>query len=211
MRSARRLTVSLVLVLAAPLFPDDSPVDDPLQDARRAIARLDLEAARTALAAALGGRFAVELLNNREGRAEVLQVFERTFAVTVALQVISSVVAGIAVVTVLGALVRERRRELAVVRVLGGSRGQLFLLVLGQALLLGLAGAFGGLVVGIVVGWVLVAVVNLQSFGWTLDFVVPGSLLPTALVVLPACVLAGLFPALLALRSSPRESLYANG
>ena len=42
------------------------------------------------------------------------------------LRLISSVVAGIAVVAVLTALIHERRRELAVVRVLGGSRRQLF-------------------------------------------------------------------------------------
>ena len=46
---------------------------------------VDVEAARTRFMDALGGRFAVETLNNREVRSEVLQVFERTFAVTVAL------------------------------------------------------------------------------------------------------------------------------
>jgi len=171
----------------------------------------DVEAARTALAAALGGRFAVELLNNREVRAEVLQVFERTFAVTVALQLIAAVVAGIAVVCVLTALVQERRRELAVVRVLGGSRRQVASLVLGEALLLGLTGALGGLAVGLAMGWVLVAVVNVQSFGWTLDYTIPASLWVTILAIVPACLLAGLFPALLSLRAAPVESLRATG
>ena len=156
---------------------------------------------------ALEGRFAVEVLNNREVRGEVLAVFERTFAVTVALQLISSIVAGIAVVTVLTALIHERRRELAVVRVLGGSRRQLFGLVIGEALLLGLAGTLGGLLVGLVVGYVLVAVVNVQSFGWSLQFVTPASLYWTVLAVLPACLIAGLFPAFLSLRTAPRDAL----
>ncbi|MDG2144025.1 MAG: ABC transporter permease, partial [Planctomycetota bacterium] len=116
----------------------------------------------------------------------------------------------IAVVAVLTALIHERRRDLAIVRVLGGSSRQLFSLVLFEAFLLGLAGTVGGLVVGLVVGYVLVTVVNLQSFGWTLEFITPASLYLTILAVLPACLLAGIFPAILALRHAPRESLDAS-
>ena len=154
-----------------------------------------------------GDTFAVEILNNREVRAEVLAVFDRTFQITVALQLIASAVAALAVVLVLGALVRERVRELAVVRVLGGSPAQLGGLVVSQALLLGLAGGLGGLAVGLVVGYVLVAVVNVQSFGWTLRFAPPPAVLWTALAVLPACVLAGLLPAWLSWRARPQEVL----
>ena len=115
------------------------------------------------------------------------------------------------VVAVLTALIHERRRELAVVRVLGGSRRQQMGLVLHEALLLGLAGTLGGLLVGVAVGYVLVTVVNLQSFGWTLDFVVPSSLWLTFLAVVPACLVAGLFPALLSMRTAPVESLRVSG
>jgi putative ABC transport system permease protein len=167
----------------------------------------DVELARMRLAGTLADRWSLELLDNREIRAEVLAVFDRTFAITVALQTIASAVAALAVVLVLGALVRERLRELAVVRVLGGSRPQLVLQVVGQALFLGLAGGLGGLGVGLVVGWVLVAVVNVQSFGWTLRFVPPVSVAWTALAVLPACVLAGLIPAWLSWRAHPQEVL----
>ncbi len=169
---------------------------------------VDVGAARARLASALDGRFAVEVLLNREIRGEVLEVFERTFAVTIALQLLAAAVAGIAVITVLGALVRERRGELAVVRVLGGSSLQVVAVVLGQALLLGTAGALGGLVVGLGMGYVLVVVVNVQSFGWTLQFVPPwGSLAATVGLVLPACILAGLVPAWSALRRTPLEEL----
>lgn len=169
----------------------------------------DARTEQARMRAALGATFAIDVLDNREVRAEVMDVFERTFGVTVALQVISSVVAGIAVVAVLSALILERRRDLALVRVLGGSRRQLFGLVLGEALLLGVAGALGGLAVGFVVGWVLVAIVNVQSFGWTLQFVLPPSVFVTVAAVVPACLLAGVVPAAFSLRTSPRESLRA--
>ena len=83
-------------------------------------------------------------------------------------------------------------------------------MVVSEALLLGLAGALGGLVIGLVVGWVLVAVVNVQSFGWTLRFLPPwGSILWTVGAVVPACLLAGLVPAVAARRSTPQEALRA--
>ena len=148
----------------------------------------DAAAARTELLDALGGLFALDALLNGELQREVLEVFDRTFAVTVALQMIAAAVAVIAVLTVLFALVGERRRELAIVRVLGGSRRQ------------------------VVVGWFLVKIVNLQSFGWTLSFLPPwGSLALTVAAVLPAALLAGLAPALAALRAAPQEVLHEDG
>ncbi len=170
-----------------------------------------VRAARARLSEALAGRFALDVLLNREVRREVLDVFERTFAVTVALQLLAVVVACIAVVTVLGALVQERRGDVAVVRALGGSAAQVAGIVLAQALLLGAAGALGGLAVGLAVGWVLVAVVNVQSFGWTLAFQPPwSSILGTVGLVVPACLAAGLVPALAAARKSIQEDLREN-
>jgi putative ABC transport system permease protein len=167
----------------------------------------DVAAERARLTAALAGRFELEVLDNRAVRAEVLRVFERTFAVTRALQALSALVAALAVVLVLGALVRERERELAVVRVLGGSLAQLAGLVSAQALLLGLAGALGGLAIGLVIGYLLVTVVNVQSFGWSLRFTLPASVLASAALVVPACLAAGALPAWLSLRLQPQAAL----
>ncbi|MCA8981943.1 MAG: FtsX-like permease family protein [Planctomycetes bacterium] len=169
---------------------------------------VDPAAARARFLAELGGRFELLVRNQRELQAEVLRVFERTFAVTIALQLVASVVAALAVVTVLGALVQERRRELAVLRSVGASQSQLAAVVLGESLLLGLAGALGGALIGLVVGWVLVAVVNLQSFGWSLAFAPPmGAVLITAGAVIPACLFAGVLPAWSVAVHAPREVL----
>ncbi len=169
---------------------------------------VDPDDARRDFLAALDGRYELLVRNQRELQAEVLRVFERTFAVTIALQLVASVVAALAVVTVLGALVQERRKELAVLRSVGASQAQLAGVVLGESLLLGLAGAVGGAVVGLAVGWVLVAVVNLQSFGWSLAFAPPwGAILITAGAVVPACLFAGALPAWSVARRAPREVL----
>lgn len=167
----------------------------------------DLAAVRAQLERELAHEFALEVRDNAEVRAEVLRVFEQTFAVTIGLQGLASLVAALAVVLVLVALVRERERDLAVVRVLGGSRRQIFALVSAQALLLGLAGALGGLALGLVVGWLLVTVLNVQSFGWSLEFAPPASVLWSTLLVLPCCLAAGLGPAWLSQRLRPGSVL----
>ncbi|QDU83298.1 FtsX-like permease family protein [Planctomycetes bacterium Pla163] len=168
----------------------------------------DIEADRTRFLAALGNDAWVDVFVRRELFDRVLGIFDRTFAVTIALQVLASIAAALAVVTVLGALVRERRFDLAVVRVIGAARSQVATLVLGEALVLGLVGAAAGTVLGVAVGWILVTVVNVQSHGWSLAFLPPWKpVLVTVAAVLPACVLAGLPPALGALLRPPREVL----
>jgi putative ABC transport system permease protein len=168
--------------------------------------------ARRRLLAALEDQFQVEALLNRELRAEVMRSFDRTFAITTALYLVAAVVAVIAVAAVLLALIGERRRELATVRVIGGSPGQLLLLVLGEAFLLGLVAAAGGIAVGMLIGIILVKVVNPQSFGWSLQLVIPwGSLAAIAGWVVAACALAGLLPAAAAARLLPAEVLREDG
>lgn len=168
----------------------------------------DPEEARRRLLAALGGRFVVEAFLNRELRREVLEVFDRTFAITTALQWVAVGVAMVAVATVLSALLAERGRELGLLRALGAGQGQLARVVLAQGGLLGLIGAAGGVGAGLAVGVILVKVVNLQSFAWTLELRLPWAvtLLTAALVALGALVAAAV-PAAAAGRLAPAEVL----
>jgi len=190
------------------IYPDDGPSELALFLPPGA----DPATARDSLLSALGGRFLVEALLNRELRAEVVRIFDRTFAITRALQAVAAAVAVLAVLTVLFALLGERRRDLALLRAVGGSRAQVAVVVVAQAALLGLTGAAGGLAVGLAIGLVLVRVVNLQSFGWTLRFLPPWpAVLATALLVTAACLVAGLAPALAAARMHPSEDLRDEG
>ncbi len=171
-------------------------------------AEVDAHAARQRLLDALDGRWLVEALVNRELRQEALSAFERTFAITGALAVVAGAVAVVAMITVLLALLAERARDLAVVRSVGGSQLQLAAVVLGQAMLLGVAAAAAGVVAGLLVGIILVTVVNVQSFGWSLELVVPWSSIGAAAMwVAAACLLAGILPAIRASRLQPAEVL----
>lgn len=168
----------------------------------------DPEVARSTFMQAVRGRFLVETLVNRELKDAVLSAFERTFAITTAMYAITAIVAVVSVLTVLLTLVGERRRELATVRAVGGSRRQLVVMVLAEAGLLGSAAAAAGSVIGLIVGIILVKVVNLQSFGWSLELVLPWmSLLRMAAWVVVACLVAGIPPALIAARLQPATVL----
>jgi putative ABC transport system permease protein len=168
----------------------------------------DPVAARDRLMDAVRGRFLIEAFLNRELKNEVLAAFERTFAITTALWIVAAVVAVIAVVTVLLTLIGERRHELATVRAVGGSKRQVAIMVLLEAALLGIAATGTGVAAGLAVGVILVEVVNLQSFGWSLGLELPwADIAILAMWVGIGCLIAGVAPAVAALRVEPAEVL----
>ena len=70
-----------------------------------------------------------------------------------------------------------------------------------ESSLLGLTSTVAGLVMGYVLSWILIFVINKQSFGWTIQFHTPVRLIATSLAVtFLASVAAGLFPSALAAR-----------
>jgi putative ABC transport system permease protein len=152
----------------------------------------------------------IDVQTNRELRKFVVQVFNRTFAITYALDVIAIIVAALGVVSTLFALVLERRREIAVMRYLGlrtsGVRGMVF----GEAAYIGFAGGVLGVVVGILLGLLLVYVINRQAFGWLIELRIPwGLLASTVALVIATAVAAGLYPASVAARIRTSEALRA--
>lgn len=187
------------------ILPGDPPTEAGIflgGDATAAIA------GRDRLVRALGNRFDVEVLVNQELRQEALNVFDRTFAVTYALEIISRIVALIGVITVLAALVDERRKDFSMLRAVGASRMQVAAMILCEGGVLGVISIVLGALAGLSVGWILVAVVNVQSFGWTMRFVPPaGAIASICISVVITCAVAALLPALVASRRTPRELL----
>ena len=190
-------------------FLAHSPDEGPREIALFLPRGTDVEDARRRVERVLGGaRASVSVVDRATARAQVLEVFDRTFAITRSLQGIAAAVAVVAVLSVLYALVAERRADLGLLSALGASRLQIGLQVCLQSGLLGLVGAGLGGLVGLAVGLVLVEVVNLQSFGWSLEFRQPwASLAATGAAVSIACLAAGLFPAAAAARAGIREAI----
>jgi putative ABC transport system permease protein len=105
-------------------------------------------------------------------------------------------VAALGVASTVLAILLERRREIGVLRALGASRAQVGAVVVWEAGLIGVLGAGLGIAVGFAVSLVLIRVVNLQSFGWTILFSWQSpEVIGAALLALGAAALAGWMPA----------------
>jgi putative ABC transport system permease protein len=151
----------------------------------------------------------VLMFSNRDLRAEAVRIFDRTFAITYALEAVAVIVAVMGIAGALLALVIDRRRELGLLRFLGAATGQVRKLILVEAGLLGLLANLAGLALGFALSLVLIYVINKQSFGWTIRFHWPVQVLLGALtVVYMATLLAGLYPAQVAVRLSPIEVVH---
>ena len=168
----------------------------------------DLERTRASIQEAIANKSLI-ILSNREIRLQAIRVFDQTFAITYAVEAISIIVAIGGVSGALISIVMDRKREFGVLRFLGGTSAQIRKLILVEAGLIGILANFLGLALGYVLSLVLIYVINKQSFGWTIQFHWPVVVLLGSLsIVYIATVLAGLFPARLAVRLNPIEVVH---
>ncbi|HSK10954.1 MAG TPA: ABC transporter permease, partial [Vicinamibacterales bacterium] len=168
----------------------------------------DLVAARGAIERATEG-YEIAVATNRQLREQAVRIFDRTFAITYALEAVAILVAVMGIAGAMLALVIDRRRELGLLRFLGAARGQVRRIILAEAGLLGLLASLAGLALGTALSLVLIFVINKQSFGWTIRFHWPAATLLAALVgVYAATLLAGLYPARVATQLNPIEVVH---
>jgi putative ABC transport system permease protein len=137
-------------------------------------------------------------------KAISLGIFERTFTVTAALNVLTLAVAGFALLMSLLTLASIRLPQLAPVWALGTRRATLGRLELLRAVGLAALTALAALPLGLALAWVLLAVVNVEAFGWRLPmFLFPWDWLRLFLLALLAAALAALWPAIRLARVPP--------
>jgi putative ABC transport system permease protein len=154
---------------------------------------------------------AVQPLNVRSNHdlADVsLMVFDRTFAITQVLRLLALLVAFVGVLSALMALQLERARELGVLRATGLTPGQLWISVVTQTGLMGLAAGIMALPMGLGLAYLMIEFVNRRSFGWSIDLALPPAVLLQAVALaIGAALLAGLYPAWRMARTSAAEAL----
>ncbi|MDO9299005.1 ABC transporter permease [Bradyrhizobium sp.] len=137
-------------------------------------------------------------------KAESKRIFNRTFAVTAALNTFTLGVAGIALLTSLLTLSNSRLPQLAPLWAIGITRRRLAAIELIKTMSVALITALLALPLGLAVAWCLIAVVNVKAFGWRLPFhVFPLQLLELLGVVMAASLLAALLPVMKLARMQP--------
>jgi putative ABC transport system permease protein len=148
------------------------------------------------------------IFSNQALRRRVFEIFDQTFAVTYVLLAISLFVAITGIFLALTILITERRRELAILRAIGASAGQIRKLLLSETAMLGALAAVIGLASGICLSLVLTGVINRAFFGWTIHLAFPWrTLLFTPVWILAAAILAGIIPAWRASRMALADNL----
>ena len=151
-----------------------------------------------ALISALSDRFGLEgrnLVDQRTLKAESKRIFNRTFAVTGALNAFTLGVAGVALLTSLLTLANSRLPQLAPLWAVGLTRRRLMAIELVKTLSVALITALFALPLGLLVAWCLIAIVNVKAFGWRLPFhVFPLQLVNLLGVALATALLASLLP-----------------
>jgi putative ABC transport system permease protein len=116
---------------------------------------------------------ALDILTNRHLRSEILRVFHQTFSLTYALELIGIVVAVVGLGMTFSSILIDRRTEMTTLRALGWRRDEMALSTAIEGTLLSVCAVVAGSIVSLGLGWILIYVINKQSFGWTLQFRVP--------------------------------------
>lgn len=168
------------------------------------------------LIAALQKQFALDdraVADQATVKAESIRIFNRTFAVTSALNAFTLGVAGIALLTSLLTLANSRLPQLAPLWAIGITRPRLAAIELTKTLSVALFTSLLAVPLGLLVAWCLIAIVNVKAFGWRLPFhVFPLQLVELVAVALIASLLAALLPVLRLARMQPASlvKVFAN-
>lgn len=164
-----------------------------------------------ALTEALIGTFGLSsgnILNQADVKKFSLRVFDRTFLVTGALNTLTLGIAGFAILANLLTLSTMRLSQMAPVWAVGTTRASLARLEMLRTLALAGLTWLVALPVGLLLAWVLLAIVNVEAFGWRLPmFVFPADWLRLLALALIAAGLAAAIPVWRLARTRPASFL----
>jgi putative ABC transport system permease protein len=138
------------------------------------------------LRAVFGDPEALEIASTRELKAISLSIFDRTFAVTYALEAAAVLIGLFGVSASFSAQALARRREFGVLRHLGMTRRAIAAMLGCEGLIVGTLGVAAGLALGWLISLILIHVINRQSFHWSMDMHPPW----IALAALAAALIA---------------------
>jgi putative ABC transport system permease protein len=152
------------------------------------------------------GAYSVDIMNNQQLRQKILTIFDRSFSITYAIELIAILVSLIGVINTLMVLVFEKKREISTLRYLGMSWKQIRDNLLLSAGITGFSGIILGLVIGYLMSMIFIHVVNKISFGWEIEFRIPLfylSLVTTGLFL--TTLLTSLIPSKIARKIDPKR------
>ena len=143
------------------------------------------------------------LITDRSGfRERILSIFDATFTITQSMRALAILVAFFGITGALLTLFMERRKEFGIYRALGLTGREVALMTLLEGLGMGIAGFILSIAAGTIITFILIRVINIHSFNWTIFDLVP--YLTAAAIALTASLGAALYPMIRIVRTYPR-------
>ena len=168
----------------------------------------DAERVRQALRTEIGAPRGLYIFLNSSLRTEAFRVFDRTFAITGQLENLSLAVGLCGIASALLALLRERSTEFALIRALGLSSRGLASMIVFEATMLGAIAFLVACALGPALAFVLIRVINVRAFGWTILFSIhSGVFIRAGILTLIMSALAGVYPAIRARGANISQAL----
>jgi putative ABC transport system permease protein len=146
----------------------------------------DAAAAESAIRSLFPRADSLEVMTSTVVRERSMQIFDRAFAITYALEAIAVLIGLTGVSFAASSTALARRAEFGMLRHVGMLRGQVVALLANEGILMSILGVVYGLTLGGVLSLVLVFVINRQSFNWSIDLAVPAWQLALLSVILVA-------------------------
>jgi putative ABC transport system permease protein len=135
------------------------------------------------------------LSTNRDLKESAHKIFNQTFAITNAMRIIAFLVAFFGILGALVALELSRKKEIGVLRSLGVKVSEVKKIIFFETGIIGLLSGILSIPLGLIMAYILVNVINLKSFGWTIGFLIkPIYLIEAVFISLLAAMLAGIYP-----------------
>jgi putative ABC transport system permease protein len=145
---------------------------------------------------------------NADIRRTTLTIFDRTFTITKVMRWLAIMVAFVGTLSALLAMQLERMREYALLRATGMTVQEVAAMIGIQTTVLGVLAGLFAMPLGLLISEVLIDVINRRSFGWSMLYSLPMSVLLEALMLATvAALLAGIYPALRVAAVSPAQAL----
>jgi putative ABC transport system permease protein len=128
----------------------------------------------------------VTIADSRTIRALSLHIFDRSFAVTYLLEGIAILVGLAGIAATFSSQTLARSKEFGMLRHVGVLRRQILAMLAMEGAMLGVVGVVAGMVLGLAISQILIQVINPQSFHWTMDVRLPGTLFISVAVAMIA-------------------------
>jgi putative ABC transport system permease protein len=149
----------------------------------------------------------VDMYSGKGLRGAVLRIFDETFAVTTVLLLIALVIAALGIAITLTVMVLERSQQLNTLFAVGASFRQIRTMIFWEAGFMVAIGELAGVVCGFILSYLLVYVINRQSFGWTFLYGVDWGSLGLSIPLIIITALAAALPAVKMVFRQPPATL----